>query len=83
MFSSVAAQHVERVKFKPRYHTFFRTDCGFCLRIPPNALKQSHRAGWSGSGNRETKMEIFGWLLKKLKSIKVKFHLSLKIDIKF
>lgn len=28
-------------------------------------------------------MEIFGWLVRKLKSIKVKFHLSLKIDIKF
>lgn len=28
-------------------------------------------------------MEIFGWFIQKLKSITVKFHLSLNIDIKF
>jgi hypothetical protein len=27
-------------------------------------------------------MEILGWFIQKLKSVKVKFHLSLKIDIK-
>lgn len=34
------------------------------------------------SGNREMKMEIFNWFVRKLKSMKVKFHLSLKIDIR-
>jgi hypothetical protein len=41
-----------------------------------------HRAGWSGPVNRETKMEIFDWFVRKLKSIEVKFHISLKIDIR-
>ena len=41
-----------------------------------------HRAGWSGPVNRETKMQIFDWLILRLKAIKVRFHLSLKIEIK-
>lgn len=27
-------------------------------------------------------MEILSWFIQKLKAVKVKFHLSLKIDIK-
>jgi hypothetical protein len=41
-----------------------------------------HRAGWSGPVNRETEMQIFGWFVRKLKRIRVKFHLSLKIEIR-
>ncbi len=28
-------------------------------------------------------MEIWSWCIRKLKSVKVKFHLSLKIEINF
>jgi len=32
--------------------------------------------------NRETMMEVWSWCIQKLKSVKVKLHLSLKIDIR-